>query len=47
MVIVSMDGRGALGAEALEGFPYALTLAVDPALPDAAEWMAVHRATGF
>ncbi|MEM9550257.1 MAG: divergent polysaccharide deacetylase family protein [Pseudomonadota bacterium] len=47
MSIVLIDGKDALGAEALDGFPYPLTMAVDPTLPDAAERMEKHRAAGF
>jgi len=47
MSIVLIDDAGSIGAEALADFPYPLTFAVDPALPDAAERMARHRAAGF
>jgi len=47
MSIVLIDDAGSIGAEALADFPYPLTFAVDPSLPDAAERMARHRAAGF
>ncbi|GAA6202232.1 divergent polysaccharide deacetylase family protein [Aquicoccus sp. SU-CL01552] len=47
MSIVLIDDAGSIGAEALADFPYPLTFAVDPALPDAADRMARHRAAGF
>lgn len=47
MSIVLIDDARSLGVEALQDFPYPLTFAVDPALPDAAERMARHRAAGF
>jgi polysaccharide deacetylase 2 family uncharacterized protein YibQ len=47
MAIVLIDDSAAIGTEALEGFPYPLTFAVDPTAPDAAAKMAGHRAAGF
>jgi polysaccharide deacetylase 2 family uncharacterized protein YibQ len=47
MAIVLIDDGDGLGGEALAGFPYPLTFAVDPADPDAAAKMARHRAAGF
>lgn len=47
MSIVLIDDAESIGAEALADFPYPLTFAIDPALPDAAERMARHRAAGF
>ena len=47
MSIVLIDDAGSIGAEALADFPYPLTFAIDPGLPDAADRMARHRAAGF
>jgi polysaccharide deacetylase 2 family uncharacterized protein YibQ len=47
MAIVLIDDSTSIGVEALQEFPYALTFAVDPSAPDAAEKMARHRAAGF
>ncbi|MCI5097923.1 MAG: divergent polysaccharide deacetylase family protein [Rhodobacteraceae bacterium] len=47
MSIVLIDDADAIGAEALLDFPYPLSFAVDPGLPDAADRMARHRAAGF
>lgn len=47
MSIVLIDDAVAYGAEALEGFPYPLSFAIDPTLPDAAARMAARRAAGF
>ena len=47
MSIVLIDGPDAFGGEALQDFPYPLTFAVDPSVPDAAARMARHRAAGF
>lgn len=47
MSIVLIDDGKSIGAEALEGFPYPLSFAIDPETPDAAEKMAARRAAGF
>ena len=47
MSIVLIDDSESIGAEALVGFPYPLTFAIDPMDPDAAEKMAARRAAGF
>lgn len=47
MSIVLIDGAASIGTEALSAFPYPLTFAVDPTLPDAAARMARHRDAGF
>ncbi|CUH81771.1 Immunoglobulin A1 protease autotransporter precursor [Tritonibacter multivorans] len=47
MSIILIEEEGSVGAEALADFPYPLTFAIDPALPDAAERMAARRAAGF
>ncbi len=47
MSIVLIDDAVAFGAEALENFPYPLSFAIDPTLPDAAARMAARRAAGF
>ncbi|WP_158963990.1 divergent polysaccharide deacetylase family protein [Chachezhania sediminis] len=47
VAVVLIDDAEAAGTETLAGFPYPLTFAVDPSLPDAAERMARHRAAGF
>lgn len=47
MSIILIDDKDAIGVEALANFPQPLTMAVDPAAPDAAEKMARHRAAGF
>ncbi|TNJ46792.1 divergent polysaccharide deacetylase family protein [Phaeobacter sp. B1627] len=47
MSIVLIEEEGAVGAEALEQFPYPLTFAIDPADPRATERMKARRAAGF
>lgn len=47
MAIVLIDDAGSIGAEALAGFPYPLTFAIDPTAADAADKMALRRASGF
>ena len=47
MSIVLIDEANAIGAEALEGFPYPLTFAISPQDPKAAEKMQARRAAGF
>lgn len=47
MAIVLIDDAASFGAEALEDFPYPLTFAIDPALPDAAARMRARRQAGF
>ncbi|MEP4038834.1 divergent polysaccharide deacetylase family protein [Pseudophaeobacter sp.] len=47
MSIVLIDDAAAIGAEALEGFPYPLTFAISPQDPKAAEKMQARRAAGF
>lgn len=47
MSIILIEEEGSVGAEALADFPYPLTFAIDPNLPDAAERMAARRAAGF
>lgn len=47
MSIVLIDDAGAVGAEALEGFPYPLTFAISPGDPEAREKMQARRAAGF
>ncbi|OIQ29480.1 MAG: hypothetical protein BM562_11045 [Alphaproteobacteria bacterium MedPE-SWcel] len=47
MSIVLIEEEGAVGAEALEQFPYPLTFAIDPGAPDATERMKARRAAGF
>ncbi len=47
MAIVLIDDAQSVGVEALAAFPSPITIAVDPALPDASERMARHRAAGF
>ncbi|MEX0285485.1 MAG: divergent polysaccharide deacetylase family protein [Paracoccaceae bacterium] len=47
MSIVLIDDVDGLGAEALQGFPYPLTFAVDPSDPEALEKLARHREAGF
>ncbi len=50
-VVLIDDGStptaGAAGIAALRSFPYTLNIAVDSALPDAAERMALYRTAGF
>ncbi|MCB1333065.1 MAG: divergent polysaccharide deacetylase family protein [Roseivivax sp.] len=46
-VVLIHDGQGPVGPEALHGFPFPITVAVDPALPDAAQIMAAYRAEGI
>lgn len=47
MSIVLIDDEAAIGAEALEEFPYPLTFAIDPEDPKAIEKMQARRAAGF
>lgn len=47
MSIILIDGPDAVGIEALADFPYPLTFAIDPTLPDAAARMRAHRQAGF
>ncbi|OIQ42537.1 MAG: hypothetical protein BM558_11075 [Roseobacter sp. MedPE-SW] len=47
MSIVLIDDAVAIGAEALEGFPYPLTFAISPQDPKAAEKTQARRAAGF
>lgn len=47
MAIVLIDDALSIGAEALVGFPYPLSFAIDPEDPRAADKMAAHRAAGF
>jgi polysaccharide deacetylase 2 family uncharacterized protein YibQ len=47
MSIVLIDDAKSIGAEALTGFPYPLSFAIDPESPDAAGKMAARRAAGF
>ena len=47
MSIVLIDDAESAGSDTLAGFPYPVTFAVDPALQDAEERMARHRANGF
>lgn len=47
MAVVLIDDAQSLGAEALENFPYPLSFAIDPTLPDAVSRMAARRAAGF
>ncbi|WP_405116194.1 divergent polysaccharide deacetylase family protein [Phaeobacter sp. BS23] len=47
MSIVLIDDADAIGAEALQDFPYPLSFALDPRDPEAAAKMARHRAAGF
>ncbi|AZV78152.1 divergent polysaccharide deacetylase family protein [Parasedimentitalea marina] len=47
MAIVLIDDTQSIGAEALVGFPYPLSFAIDPQDPKATEKMAARRAAGF
>lgn len=47
MSIVLIDDAQSIGAEALAGFPYPLSFAIDPEDPGAAAKMAERRASGF
>ena len=48
MSIVLIDtGDSSLGVEALDSFPYPLTFAVDPSMPNAVKRMQVYRDKGF
>ena len=47
MSIVLIDDAVAIGAEALESFPYPLTFAISPQDPNAAEKTQARRAAGF
>ncbi len=46
-VVLIDDGRGALGPEALAGFPYPITIALDAAQPGATAQMQQYRDLGF
>ncbi|WIY24918.1 polysaccharide deacteylase family 2 protein [Parasedimentitalea psychrophila] len=47
MAIVLIDDAQSIGAEALVGFPYPLSFAIDPEDPNAVEKMHARRASGF
>jgi len=47
MSIILIEEEGAVGAEALEDFPYPLTFAIDPSDPDAVARMNARRSAGF
>jgi hypothetical protein len=46
-IVLVDDGTLEFGAEALAGFPFPVSVALDPARPDAAEAMAAYRAKGI
>ncbi|SLN27338.1 Divergent polysaccharide deacetylase [Roseivivax jejudonensis] len=46
-VVLIDDGAGPLGPDALDAFPFPVTFAVDPGLPDVEERMSGYRARGF
>ncbi|SFD99508.1 polysaccharide deacteylase family 2 protein [Roseivivax sediminis] len=46
-VILIDDAGGPLGPQAVGAFPFPVSFAVDPALPDASERMAAYREKGF
>lgn len=47
MAIVLIDDGDADGVDTLAAFPYPVSIAIDPAAPDAVERMARHRSAGF
>lgn len=46
-VVLIDDGSMSAAAAALSGLPFPVTIAIDPALPDAAALMAAYRSDGF
>jgi polysaccharide deacetylase 2 family uncharacterized protein YibQ len=46
-IVLIDDGTGPVGVEALAGFPYPLSIAVDTSRADAEDTMATYRAAGF
>ncbi|MGR3501390.1 divergent polysaccharide deacetylase family protein [Pseudaestuariivita sp.] len=46
-IVLIDDGQGELGPEALDGFPYPVTVAVDPIGPDAEARALAYRALGL
>ncbi len=46
-IVMIDDGTGPLGPDTLEGFPFPVTFAIDPAIPGAAARMASYRALGY
>lgn len=46
-IVMIDDGTGPLGPDTLEGFPFPVTFAIDPAIPGAAARMASYRASGY
>ncbi|ETX26673.1 divergent polysaccharide deacteylase family protein, partial [Roseivivax isoporae] len=46
-VVLIDDGSGPLGPDALDAFPFPVSFAVDPGLPDAAARMRAYREKGF
>ncbi|PIE11125.1 MAG: hypothetical protein CSA70_11260 [Rhodobacterales bacterium] len=46
-IVLIDDGTSPIGVEALTTFPYPLSFAVDISMPNAADQMAIYRASGF
>jgi polysaccharide deacetylase 2 family uncharacterized protein YibQ len=46
-IIMIDDGTGPLGPDTLEGFPFPVTFALDPAQPGASDRMSAYRALGY
>ncbi|WP_157960633.1 divergent polysaccharide deacetylase family protein [Primorskyibacter marinus] len=46
-VILIDDGTGPLGPDAIDGFPFAVTFALDAASPDARQRMTLYREKGY
>lgn len=46
-IVMIDDGTGPLGPDTLEGFPFPVTFAIDPAQPGATDRMAAYRALGY
>lgn len=46
-VVLIDDGRGPLGPEALQAFPFPISFAIDPSRPDAAQAAQAYRDLGF
>lgn len=46
-IVMIDDGTGPLGPDTLDGFPFPVTFALDPAQPGAADRMSAYRALGY
>lgn len=46
-IVMIDDGTGPLGPDTLDGFPFPVTFAIDPAQPGASDRMSAYRALGY